>query len=87
MAGSVSMVDRTRLRRWVSNWRTVNEVQDELTRAMAPPDPAACLERGLSLIAFTRHARTASPDAMRDREAGAQAVRQTWRRLRAAHGR
>jgi hypothetical protein len=80
-------VARDRVRRWMSNWQTVSAVKDQLARGAPPPDRAACVERGLSLIAFARAARAASPEAARARTAGARAVWHTWRRLRAAYGR
>lgn len=87
MADSTPTVDRDRVRRWISNWQTVSAVKDELVRAAPPPDRAACVERGLSLIAFARGARPPSPEGTRARTAGARAVWRTWRRLRAAYGR
>ena len=87
MADSTPTADRDRVRRWMSNWQTVSAVKDELTRAAPPPDPAACVERGLSLIAFAHGAMAASPEGARARTAGARAVWHTWRRLRAAYGR
>lgn len=87
MGDSLLDADRDRVRRWMSNWQTVSDVKDELIRAAPVPDPAECVERGLSLIAFARGARRPSPEGDRARADGAKAVRHTWRRLRAAYGR
>ncbi|MBA3888111.1 MAG: hypothetical protein H0X67_20660 [Acidobacteria bacterium] len=87
MADSDPATNRDRVRRWMANWQTVSEVKDELTRVAPPPDRAACVDRGLSLIAFAYGVRPSTPEGARARAAGASAVRQTWRRLRAAYGR
>lgn len=87
MADSVPTADRDRVRRWMANWQTVSDVKEELTRLAPPPDRAACLDRGLSLIAFAYGTRLPSPESARARTAGARAVWLTWRRLRAAYGR
>lgn len=70
------------LRQWVENWRLVNAKQDALIRSASSPNPAACLEAALSLIAF---ARSLDPDSRlpNTREAEDEAVRRTWQYLRA----
>lgn len=85
MTDTPSAAARELRRRWIENWRVVNEAQDSLVRSESMPDPATSLEAGLSLIAF---ARTLSRDNARPphgREADDEAVRRTWQRLRAAH--
>jgi len=77
---------RAAMKRWLENWRAVNEAQDELVRSEPPRDSARCLEDGLSLIAFGRRMR--DPGVARDRrEADVETVRRAWRQLRLARGR
>jgi hypothetical protein len=83
MADETSTADREQRRRWIANWRVVNDAQDELARSAAAPDPAASLARGLSLIEFARRVRARDGDTRRDRDV--ESVRRTWRRLRAAY--
>jgi hypothetical protein len=87
MADSDPTAHRDRVRRWMANWQTVRDVKDELTRVAPPPDRSACVDRGLSLIAFACGARPSTPEGARARAAGVRAVRHTWRRLRAAYDR
>jgi hypothetical protein len=75
---------REQMRRWMDNWRAVNAAQDELVRAAPPPDPVACLELGLSMIALALDA-NAGPRI--DSQEADDAVTDVWRRLRAAHRR
>ena len=84
MAETTSRSAREQARRWIENWRVVNEAQDALARSGPAPDAAACIEAGLALIRFARSAREANATTS-GREAGEEAVRQTWLRLRAAH--
>jgi hypothetical protein len=73
------------MRRWIENWREVNEAQDDLVRSEPTPDAAASLEAGLSLIAFAGSIRERHPQIEAEREVDEESVRCTWRRLRAAH--
>lgn len=83
MAERQPTFDRNATRQWLARWRVVNEAQDELVRSQPPPDPAWCLEAGLSLISFGRRMR--DPSVARDRaEADVEAVRRAWRQLRLA---
>ena len=85
MADTTPESVQEQMRRWLANWREVNEAEDEQSRTGPAPDPATCLETGLSLIDFVLRSRT--PDAQVDEwsTGRTEAVRRTWRRLRAAH--
>lgn len=85
MADTTSASIREQMRRWIENWRVVNEAQDDLVRSEPTPDPAASLEAGLALIAFARSIREGRPHLADGREVDEESVRRTWRRLRAAH--
>jgi hypothetical protein len=87
MSRHVSKAERDAMRRWLGNWKVVNQVQDDLIRNAPPDDPAASLERGLSLIDFARRLAGQSSDGDSRRDTEAESVRQTWMRLRAAYGR
>ena len=80
------VADRDQLRRWLANWRVVNETQDALTRAAPPVDSATCLALGVSMIDIALHLRRRHADV--EERAGSEdhSVQQTWRRLRAAYG-
>jgi hypothetical protein len=80
-----SSLDRERLRRWVANWRIVNDAQDALIKAAPPADPAACLAIALSMIDVAMQiSRRHAPVAQHHED---DSVHQTWIRLRAAYGR
>ena len=85
MADTTSATARAQLRQWMENWRLVNEAQDSLVRSESKPDPATSLEAGLSLIAFARSLGRDNARPPHERDADDEAVRRTWRRLRAAH--
>jgi hypothetical protein len=79
--------DHEQMRRWMANWRIVNEAQDELVRTAQAQDPTACLETGLSLIDFALRGREGRPTLARTDASDVESVSRTWRRLRAAYGR
>jgi hypothetical protein len=87
MSDGASATDRDQMRRWLANWRVVNETRDELVRSAPPSDPVACLARGLSLIDFARrlHESRGDDDALSDSED--ESVRETWVRLHASRTR
>ena len=89
MSTASSAVNRDAMRRWLANWRAVNEAQDELVRAAPAPNPVACLEQGLEMIDLARQVTSAGQqavptDANKD---DAAAIQRTWARLRSAYRR
>ena len=85
MTDTTSATTRAQLRQWMENWRVVNEAQDSLVRSEFTPDPTTSLEAGLSLITFARSLGRDNARPSPGRDADDEAVRRTWRRLRAAH--
>lgn len=83
MREQVTDDDRRQFRQWIENWRVVNAVQDELTRAEGPGDPAANLAKGISMIALFAPSRQASGTDLE--ETDRQHLIDAWSRLRAAY--